>query len=97
MLALRGFATALFIGAVFSPNAHAAIRGTRSMRCRAVINQVLRTGRYYVETADGLIPVWDLFPLAKFQYCPQRQRLFYVRVPTLDEPQCHIGYSCIAN
>jgi len=90
-------ATALFIGATFATAAHGAPRGTRSMRCRDVRAQVLRTGRYYVETADGLIPVWDLFPVDKFQNCPQRQRLYYVRVPTLDEAQCHVGYSCIAN
>ncbi|RYZ94195.1 MAG: hypothetical protein EOP11_26705 [Proteobacteria bacterium] len=93
----RGLATALFLGAALSSAAHGAPRGTRSMRCRDVRSQVSRTGRYYAETADGLVPFYDLFPVDKFVPCAIHQRLYYVQVPTLDAPKCHVGYTCIAN
>jgi hypothetical protein len=100
MTASKALMAAVLVGTALgsvTAQANVRIRGTRKMRCRDVRSQVLRTGRYYVETVDGLLPFYDLFPVDKFKPCEIHQRLFYVRVPTLDTPYCHVGYSCIAN
>lgn len=79
------------------PAALAAPVTVRQQTCAQAQNQVIRTGRYYKDSADGPLPIFGLIPVNEpFPSCLVHQRLFYLRERTRDSAACLVAFTCIA-
>lgn len=70
------------------------------LTCDEAKEEVARTGRYYVETPDGEIPIYPVKAIHPRwgAYCtgPREVPSFHVR-KTRDQYKCVVGYACISN
>jgi hypothetical protein len=67
------------------------------MTCAQAANYVIQHKRYYKMTAhDGAIPIFPIKPVNQNPTCGSKQRVSYELVPTVDDPKCLVGYTCVS-
>jgi hypothetical protein len=67
------------------------------MTCQEARNFVAETGRYYLRSRDGVLPIYPIRTIEQGPKCegsPHSQSPWFEIHATLDNPQCWVGFSC---